>query len=150
MDKERYEGFRDAMPKCGADFWQIPMEQQERLDFYQRNLEKLRGYSAIFAVSDYYAIELMQFLIRNGIRIPRDISVAGFDDSRMCEMVYPALTTVRQDGAQRAKLAVHMLQELKQGHTVETEQLLPVSLVRRQSVSSVTEKCQSVEIFGGP
>lgn len=150
MDKERYEGFRDAMPEYGADFWQIPMEQQERLDFYQRNLEKLRGYSAIFAVSDYYAIELMQFLIRNGIRIPRDISVAGFDDSRMCEMVYPALTTVRQDGAQRAKLAVRMLQELKQGHTVETEQLLPVSLVRRQSVSPVAEKCQSIEIFGGP
>lgn len=147
MDRERYEGFRDAMSECGADFLQIPMEQQERLNFYQRNMTKLRSYSAIFAVSDYYAIELMQFLMRNGVRIPRDISIAGFDDSRMCEMVYPALTTVRQDGALRARLAVRILQDLKQGHSVDGQQLLPVSLVKRQSVCAAAEKCRSIEIF---
>ena len=34
-----------------------------------------------------------------GIRVPEDISVAGFDDTPICEMLRPALTTVRQDGA---------------------------------------------------
>lgn len=41
-----------------------------------------------------------------GIRVPEDISVAGFDDTPICEMLRPALTTVRQDGALRAGLAV--------------------------------------------
>ena len=40
-----------------------------------------------------------------GIRVPEDISVAGFDDTPICEMLRPALTTVRQDGALRAGLA---------------------------------------------
>ena len=48
-----------------------------------------------------------------GIRVPEDISVAGFDDTPICEMLRPALTTVRQDGALRAGLAVEKLRELK-------------------------------------
>lgn len=50
-----------------------------------------------------------------GIRVPEDISVAGFDDTPICEMLRPALTTVRQDGALRAGLAVEKLRELKEG-----------------------------------
>lgn len=56
-----------------------------------------------------------------GIRVPEDISVAGFDDTLICEMLRPALTTVRQDGALRAGLAVEKLRELKEGRPVETE-----------------------------
>lgn len=66
-----------------------------------------------------------------GIRVPEDISVAGFDDTPICEMLRPALTTVRQDGALRAGLAVEKLRELKEGLPVETEIMLPVSLVVR-------------------
>ena len=67
-----------------------------------------------------------------GIRVPEDISVAGFDDTPICEMLRPALTTVRQDGALRA---VEKLRELKEGRPVETEIMLPVSLVVRNSTA---------------
>lgn len=70
-----------------------------------------------------------------GIRVPEDISVAGFDDTPVCEMLRPALTTVRQDGALRAGLAVEKLRELKEGLPVETESMLPVSLVVRNSTA---------------
>lgn len=70
-----------------------------------------------------------------GIRVPEDISVAGFDDTPICEMLRPALTTVRQDGALRAGLAVEKLRELKEGLPVETETMLPVSLVVRNSTA---------------
>ena len=62
--------------------------------------------------------------------------MAGFDDCPMCERIYPKLTTVRQDGERRARLAVAVLQELKEGR-VENEGktfTLPVELVIRQSV----------------
>lgn len=45
--------------------------------------------------------------------MPEDISVAGFDDIPMCEMISPALTTVRQDGTARAAMAITKLRELK-------------------------------------
>ena len=70
-----------------------------------------------------------------GIRVPEDISVAGFDDTPVCEMLRPALTTVRQDGALRVGLAVEKLRELKEGRAVETEITLPVSLVVRNSTA---------------
>ena len=70
-----------------------------------------------------------------GIRVPENISVAGFDDTPICEMLRPALTTVRQDSALRAGLAVEKLRELKEGLPVVTESMLPVSLVVRNSTA---------------
>ncbi len=70
-----------------------------------------------------------------GIRVPEDISVAGFDDTPICEMLRPALTTVRQDSALRAGIAMEKLRELKEGLPVETEIMLPVSLVVRNSAA---------------
>ena len=94
---------------------------------------ELRGVTAAFAVSDHYAIDLMSFLRGQGIAVPEEISVAGFDDTPVCEMVSPALTTVRQDGAARARIAMEKLQALREGRTVGEEVILPVTLVVRGS-----------------
>lgn len=75
---------------------------EQRWAFYRGHLEKFRRVSAVFAVSDHYAIDLMRFLTEQGFCVPGDMSIAGFDDTPICEMVHPALTTVRQDGALRA------------------------------------------------
>jgi len=47
------------------------------------------------------------------VKIPDDISVIGFDDSFWCEKVFPSLTTIRQEPAERARLAVAILEEMK-------------------------------------
>ncbi|MDO4328754.1 MAG: LacI family DNA-binding transcriptional regulator [Lachnospiraceae bacterium] len=132
VDLERYQGFRAAFGER-ADFLQIPMAERERRLFYQEKLEWIRQYTAVFVVSDYYAVELMQFLQAQGIRIPEEMAIAGFDDCPICRMVYPPLTTIRQDGARRAQLAVSMLQELKAGNGEGSSITLPVTLVVRQS-----------------
>lgn len=136
-DRERYEGFREGFGGDGADFLLIPMIKEERMEFYMKNLEKIREYTAIFAVSDYYAIDLMGFLMSQGIRIPQDISVAGFDDTPLCTQVFPALTTVRQDGALRARTAMNKLIELKSDPEAGTLIVLPVTLVERESTGGV-------------
>ncbi|MGN0374916.1 MAG: LacI family DNA-binding transcriptional regulator [Butyrivibrio sp.] len=133
VDLERMEGFAKGFEGGNVERMIIPMCKEERWNFYQREIERFRRVSAIFAVSDYYAIELMHFLIENGFRIPEDISVAGFDDIPLCEMIYPTLTTVKQDGALRAKLAIDKLQELKEDRISETTITLPVTLVERNS-----------------
>lgn len=134
MDLERLEGFRAGMGENKTDFMMIPMEKKERRNFYQQNLEQLKEYSAIFAVSDYYAIDLIHFLVESGVRIPEDISVAGFDDCPLCEMVHPALTTICQDGEERARLAVAMLKKLREEENNGMTITLPVTLAERQSV----------------
>lgn len=135
MDGERHRGFLEGMGEAGADFLMVPMEKEARRQYYRENIERFRNYSAVFAVSDYYAIDLMQFLQEQGTKIPEEISIAGFDDCPLCSMVYPALTTIRQDRRQRAKLAVDMLRKWK-GETAQAKAAitLPVFLIKRQSV----------------
>lgn len=113
IDRARIEGFRHGAAPGAAQL--------------------LRRATAVFAVSDFYALDLMCFLSEHGLAVPDDISVAGFDDTPMCELVRPALTTVRQDAVLRAKLAVEKLRELREGKPVQPEYTLPVSLVVRGS-----------------
>lgn len=134
VDLQRYNGFACGFAPGEAELMLIPMRRKERFDFYRENLAKFRRISAVFAVSDYYAIDLIHFLQKNGLRVPEDISVAGFDDIPMCEMIFPALTTVRQDSALRAEMAIAKLRELKEQKIPETTAMLPVTLIERDSV----------------
>lgn len=132
MDAERCDGFQREFGE-GADFWELPMQRAARRRFYLDRLDQLRGYTAIFAASDYYAIELMHLLRECGIAVPEEISIAGFDDVPACELVYPALTSVRQDAALRAHIALKKLDLLHRGGASEHCIRLPVTLVERAS-----------------
>ena len=133
VDLERYQGFRDGFGPGTVDFLLIPMRKEERWEYYRHNLSTFQNVSAVFAVSDYYAMDMICFLQEQGIKVPEQISVAGFDDIPMCRMFCPTLTTVKQDGALRAKIAVEKLGELKMGKLIQNEIRLPVSLVVRAS-----------------
>ena len=140
VDKERYDGFCEGFGKENCGFMFIPMKKSERLDFYHKNLDSLRNYTAVFAVSDFYAIEFMYFLQENGISVPDEISVAGFDDTPMCTLVSPTLTSVKQDMSLRAKIAVEKLRELKERKEAETTIMLPVTLIERKSTKHINER----------
>lgn len=137
VDRERMDGFKKAFGEEQTECLLIPMHKPERWKFYEEKLEVIRSVSAVFAVSDYYAIDLIHFLNAHGIVVPTEISIVGFDDIPMCEMITPMLTTVRQDGARRAQLSMEKLRELREGADVETTIKLPVELVKRESVIAV-------------
>lgn len=130
LDKERFEGFRAGFPG-EAELLLVPMEKAARMAFYRENLTRFRAVTAIFAVSDYYALELMEFLRGQGLRIPEDLALAGFDDIPMSALV--SLTSVRQDVSLRAKIAVEKLRALKEGAETEQRVTLPVQLIERRS-----------------
>ena len=133
LDKDRYEGFAEGFGRENADFLMIPMQKEKRLSFYKEKLDLLKSYTAVFVVSDFYAIELIQFLQANGVRVPEDISVAGFDDIPMCCLISPTLTSVQQDVSLRARIAMEKLAALRDKEEVEPGIMLPVTLVVRES-----------------
>jgi LacI family xylobiose transport system transcriptional regulator len=69
------------------------------------------GPTAIFAGSDLQAAGVYQAAAERGIRIPDELSVVGFDDSPVCEMMSPPLTTVRQPLDDMANEAVRLITE---------------------------------------
>lgn len=131
MDMERFMGLKSEL--VDAKLMVIPMEQEVRNAFYREHLEEIKKYSAVFAVSDYYAMDFIQFLKSEGMSVPEDMSVVGFDNVRECERFVPPLTTIKQDYKERAALALKMLKELKEGSRVENV-VLPVTLIERDSV----------------
>ena len=136
MDTDRWEGFREGFGD-GAEFRQIPMQKAERDRFYRDNLDWLRTFSAVFAVSDFYALELMRLLQAQGVAVPGEIAVAGFDDTTACRQSLPPLTSVRQDVALRAGIALEKLRDLREKKESEMEIVLPVTLVVRESTGFV-------------
>ena len=72
MDKERIEGFCSAFAPGKTLFWQVPATAMERMVFYRENLPRLfaEKVTAVFAVSDHYALELMRLLQGKGDPYP--------------------------------------------------------------------------------
>lgn len=139
MDLKRYQGLQAGFGDEGVSFLQVPMQKEERHIFYEEQFDYMIQHTAIFAVSDFYAIDLMHFLMEHDIRVPEDISVAGFDDNPICEQVVPALTSVKQDGKARAQMAIEMLTALKEGAEEGSTVMLPVALVKRKSTARCTK-----------
>lgn len=133
VDLERINGFCEGFGNGSVDRMLVPMRKSERRQQYALQIDRFRRVLAVFAVSDYYAIDLLQFLMEHGFSVPGDIAIAGFDGTPMGELVYPSLTTVRQDNALRAKTAMEKLRDLQESRETSTSVMLPVSLIERAS-----------------
>ena len=82
----------------------------------------------------------METLAELGLRVPDDVSVAGFDDTLVARIAVPQLTSVRQPLREIGMRAVELLLErIEQGSErapAEKSIVLPVELISRASVSS--------------
>jgi len=93
--------------------------------------------TAIFALSDALAYGAYMACAELGLRIPGDVSVAGFDDHPISQLVAPALTTVSWDTARAAGAAAAMLLDTIEGRRrVRRELVMPPRLVIRGSTSA--------------
>ncbi|MEU1973039.1 LacI family DNA-binding transcriptional regulator [Microbacterium sp. NPDC019599] len=72
-------------------------------------LLRVRDFTAIFAANDQMALGLMHAIRDEGLDVPRDISIVGFDDIPEAAHFWPPLTTVRQDFPELGRRAVELL-----------------------------------------
>jgi DNA-binding LacI/PurR family transcriptional regulator len=90
--------------------------------------------SAIFAANDRCAHGVIATLSRAGLDIPNDLSVVGYDDSRIARLSFVDLTTIRQDATQMAELAVEAAaQRLDEGRTTARDIVVKPTLIVRGS-----------------
>ncbi len=91
--------------------------------------------SVVICANDGMAAGFIQACERRGIRIPEDLSVAGFDDEPLIQPIIPHLTTIRHDKYQVGYLTAQiLLQQLEQGHGAPQPILLPGTLIVRHTV----------------
>ncbi|MBZ5735470.1 LacI family transcriptional regulator [Nocardioides sp. TRM66260-LWL] len=93
------------------------------------------GTTAVFAANDQMAMGLVAGLEGRGRRVPRDVSVVGFDDLPEAPYLRPALTTVRQDFAALGAEALAVLARLLHGEDAGPTALVPCPLQVRASTA---------------
>lgn len=140
VDKERFGGYQQALIDHGiiGKDRLIPIDYRikQRHDFLQDFIQdQIKDFTALFFASDYYAVDSIRFLLDHNIRIPEDISVAGFDDNIFSTLCHPLLTTVHQDVSNKAKHSIKLLLNTLNKEEVEEHMIrLPIHLVIRESV----------------
>ncbi|MFT3997616.1 MAG: LacI family DNA-binding transcriptional regulator [Asticcacaulis sp.] len=140
---QRYEGFLRGLRESGLE----PRTEWVKQGYfsYESGVEAGRALfaeaarpTAVFASNDYMAFGVMASAQQAGIRIPEDVSIAGFDDVPGAMLVWPHVTTIRQPVEALAYAAAEILLNRSEPEGDEVplpeERLLPFRLIERQSV----------------
>ena len=97
---------------------------------------KAAGATAVVASNDEMAAGLIIGLLDMGVRVPEDVSVVGFDDI-LGNLVWPTLTTVRQDfAAIGQRLAEELMAQLQGARHESTSEMVSAPLVVRGSTAA--------------
>lgn len=90
--------------------------------------------TAVLAYNDLMAIGFMRQLALNGVDVPRDVSVIGFDNISEASLIRPRLTTMAAPQVTLGATAVnHLLRQRRQTVEEGDPVLLPVRLMTRES-----------------
>ncbi|MGF7149824.1 LacI family transcriptional regulator [Sphingomonas zeicaulis] len=114
--QRREQGYRAAMAGASLmirDEWIAPglFTYRSGLDAAERLLKSDQRPTAIFASNDDMAAAITAVAHGMGLKIPTDLSVAGFDDAQIAATIWPELTTIRQPISDMASRAVALLSD---------------------------------------
>ncbi len=142
---DRINGFKKALHENFVNF-------DERKIIEDKSLQKDRPYGgykimkkllnsgirpdAVIASADSIVYGAMKAAIDNGLKIPKDISFMGNNDSYISEFVNPSLTSIRQPSKEMGRTAMEILLKLMSGdYPANNKIILKTSIVKRSSVN---------------
>ena len=140
---ERWKGFKKAL-----DDYKIPFDDElfveSRLwdkkgayEAFESLYKRRKDFTAVFCVTDLLAFGVYEYAEKNGLRIPDDISVIGFDDDAADALMSPHLTTFRQDALRIADIASEMMLNQIAGLPVPEIVRCEAEFIERKSVKSL-------------
>jgi len=152
--KERLEGYRNALRDYGIEFNQLYIKggmhnlTHEEIG-YICGLELLNlkdPPTAIFCTSDSIAIGVYKACYEMNLKIPKDVSIIGFDNLNFTEYLIPSLTTVHQEkfkiGEEAAKI---LMLRIKGDDSPPKNIILKHKIIERESVSESKYKKRRIE-----
>jgi LacI family transcriptional regulator, repressor for deo operon, udp, cdd, tsx, nupC, and nupG len=138
---DRLEGYKDSLRNAGIEYAKELIAEGDftmwsglNAAFQFCNMKQPP--TAIFCMNDEMAIGAMQTLKAQGIRIPEDMSVTGFDDISYAKYCDPSLTTISQPAEEMGKMAMDMLLRIIEGETLsQNDCVLPTEFIIRKSTA---------------
>ena len=139
----RMEGYAEALEMAGLSPESPDVHILECENSLQGGAEAFRRLwgmnprpTAVVAMSDIIALGILRAAREGGVRVPEQLSVAGYDDVPEAELAAPPLTTVHQPAVEKGERAAELLVRLLAGEAVNEHLILPTRLVIRASVAA--------------
>lgn len=133
----RYDGFAEAFkrrdiephlfsapPECF-----ISMKYEESIRAFFRQYPDV---DAVFASNDIIALQILRYCAQNGISVPEQLKVIGYDNTDLSGFCYPALTTISQPIDDNCRFAVESIVRFKE-KSIPISTIYPVTLIQRES-----------------
>ncbi|HXU76757.1 MAG TPA: LacI family DNA-binding transcriptional regulator [Methylomirabilota bacterium] len=135
--QERFEGYRRALRESGLDVddklvFQAGRTVEDGANAALQMINEASDATAIQAVNDLVAVGCAQEMLKQGLRIPQDLSIVGFGNILVSEHFRVPLTTLRQPKFRLGSAAVDSMLQLLRGQRPEARRL-PAELIVRSS-----------------
>ena len=145
FDDERIKEYVKYCSEHGLDYDKYLKEGQYSIESgYSMMSEFIQSEdmpTAVFAASDYIAFGAMKAIKENGLKIPEDISVIGFDDAQICNYTTPTLTTIHAPAYDMGQYGANFLFGATNcSITTPLNVKMPCELVERESCGPVKNK----------
>ncbi|MBB3229224.1 LacI family DNA-binding transcriptional regulator [Halomonas stenophila] len=144
QSRQRYRGFQRALAEAGIELnpdWVYAgsMEADGGEAAIQALCRARRRPTALFAFNDLSALGAMGEARRQGLRVPEDLSIIGYDDIEIARLFSPSLTTVRQQAGVLCREASRLLTTAIADKKASVEHLeVAPELVVRDSVRTLS------------
>jgi DNA-binding LacI/PurR family transcriptional regulator len=142
-DTERFLGYRQALDSAVLPFFPELVvhgdgKSEKAMAAAEALLDLTQPPTAIFCYNDMTALGVLRTLHARRLRVPKDVSVVGFDDLFIASYTDPPLTTVRQPRRRMGLLAMESLLQLMRGENPSQAITVPAELVVRESSGPVS------------
>ena len=142
----RYEGCLQSFRKHGIeydeelDYQGVRFSCQDGYNATQKLIADGRSFTALFAIADVMAIGAIRALHNNGLRVPRDVSVMGFDGLPLGSFLVPQLSTVHQSAKLMAQRGVEILIDSIENGGKACHEAVPFALQQRESTRRIDDE----------
>jgi LacI family transcriptional regulator len=133
---QRERGYREAMERAGLAprVVALPYDGASVPDHLRRFLFEPGRPSAVFCWSDLFAVDLVNIARAEGLRVPEDLAIVGYDNSPLAALPLVKLSSIDQSGRRLGALAAESLLSRMEGRSAPHHILLEPKLVRRSSI----------------
>ena len=141
----RYDGCQRSFREHGIafdpdrDYQGVRYSCQDGYEATKALLQAGSRFTAIFAIADVMAIGAIRALHNNGLRVPRDVSVMGFDGLTLGSFFVPQLSTVVQSAKIMARRSVEILIDHIEHGGHACHEAVPYALQQRESTRRIDD-----------
>lgn len=148
-DDEKFTGFynellKKKVPKIkikifGDKNWYFNNYAQasELMDKFMQEQKTSTEKTGLFCINDLSAVQAINAANRNNIKIPEKLNIVGFDNTMLCDMTFPALTSINQPldkiAAKSFEILCQKIKEKKEGKSSLKTIVLEPSIIKRES-----------------